>query len=441
MISLSVNLISNQHARSSSSSQFTFRDLTSYVSTSIMSRITKNFFKKLSQLNKIYTTDEKFTSTDDNFDFKLRIFFNKYRRVELSSHAYMKEASFMLAKRALSHFYDNNYENITFDKFRDDMKKFFKESEWKRFNLTKWQFMHIDNVIAVNSNLSLTECLQKLCIDLDDVQKELNSDYHDSNQMRKILIRACRNHSILLIELHNSSSKFSDLINALYFNIVNYESINKKNNMYLQSIYIIDCTHSHDHNFIDKQYHREFESFNNRDNRKFLTNSRFRDRFSVRVSKKCFVRDKFNCDRQIIRKRNAMTSKSALRIVISNENRVRDLNVVWNHLSRNSKIIKMRISSFNSSKSWTSTSRSRSTIFRLMNSSLNSTARQSHFLSSSTRSMIRRQFLQSSSCSLTKRLRTNSSQWISSLFHRIRDSTSIMSSLRQDTTIANTKTY
>jgi hypothetical protein len=49
----------------------------------------------------------------------------------------MKEATFMLAKRALSHFYNNN-ENITFDKFRVDMKKFFEKSEWKRYNLIKW---------------------------------------------------------------------------------------------------------------------------------------------------------------------------------------------------------------------------------------------------------------------------------------------------------------
>ncbi len=225
----------------------------------------------------------------------MRIFFNKCRRVELSSHAYMKEASFMLAKRALSHFYDNQYENITFDKFCIDMKKFFEEWEWKRFNLIKWQFIHIDNVIVVNSNLFLTECFQKLCIDLNDVQKELNFDYHDSSHMREILIRACRDHSILLIELHDSSSKFSDLINFLYINIVNYESVNKKNNTYLQSIDIIDFIHdhAHDHNFIDRQYHREFD--NNRDNRKFLINSRSRDRFSIRVSKKCFVCDKFNC--------------------------------------------------------------------------------------------------------------------------------------------------
>ncbi len=112
--------------------------------------------------------------------------------------------------------------------------------------------------------------------------------------MRKTLIRTCRNHSILLIDLHNSSSKFSDLINALYSNIVNYELINKKNNTYFQSIDIIECDYVHDHNFIDKQYHREIELSNNRDNHKFLINSRSRDKFSILVSKKCFVCDKFN---------------------------------------------------------------------------------------------------------------------------------------------------
>jgi hypothetical protein len=112
-------------------------------------------------------------------------------------------------------------------------------------------------------------------------------------------------------------------------------------------------------------------------------------------------------DRRIIRKRNAMTSKSALQIAISNENRVKDLNVVWNNSSLSSKIIKMRISSLNFSKNWTSTSTFRSTIFRLMNSSLNSTANSNHFSSLSTRLMTRKQSLQSLSCSLTKHLNTD----------------------------------
>jgi hypothetical protein len=246
----------------------------------------------LSQLNKIYKNDEKFKNTNDNLKFKLKIFINKCKRVDLSSHAYLKKIAFMFANRALSYFYVNEYKNITFDKFRVDMKRFFEESEWKRFNLTKWQFIHIDNIIVANSNLSLIECLQKLCTELNDIQKELNFDYHDSNHMQKILIRACRNHSILLIELYNSSSNVLSLINFFYINIINFESINKKTNTYLQSIDINECDHinfTHEHNFIDWQYRRE--SINYRDNRKFLNDFRFRDKFSIYFFKICFVCD------------------------------------------------------------------------------------------------------------------------------------------------------
>jgi hypothetical protein len=127
--------VSNQHARSASSSVISasvFRNSTSIDENyyeSAQSRLVQNFFKKLSQLNKIYKNDEKFKSTDDNFEFKLKIFINKCKRVELSSHAYLKEIAFMLANRTLSHFYVNEYENITFDKFCVDMKRFFEEFE------------------------------------------------------------------------------------------------------------------------------------------------------------------------------------------------------------------------------------------------------------------------------------------------------------------------
>ncbi len=127
-------------------------------------------------------------------------------------------------------------------------------------------------------------------------KKKLNSDYHDSNHMRKILIRACRNYSILLIELHNSSSNVSSLINSFYISIINFESINKKTNTYFQSIDINEYDHinyTHEHNFIDRQYRRE--SINYRDNRKFLNDSRSRDKFSIRFSKICFVCNKSNC--------------------------------------------------------------------------------------------------------------------------------------------------
>jgi hypothetical protein len=116
--------------------------------------------------------------------------------------------------------------------------------------------------------------------------------------MREILIQACKDHSILLIELHNSSSNVSSLINSFYINIINFESINKKKNIYLQNIdtNINECNHincTHKHNFTNRQYRRE--SINYRDNRKFLIDSRSRDKFSIRFSKICFVCDKSNC--------------------------------------------------------------------------------------------------------------------------------------------------
>jgi hypothetical protein len=146
-------------------------------------------------------------------------------------------------------------------------------------------------------------------------------------------------------------------------------------------------------------------------------------------------------DRRIILRKNATISKSVLRIVISYERRVKDLNIVWNNLSLKSKTIKMKILSLSFSRSWTLTWRSRSTISRLVNSSLNSTANQNHFSSLSIRLMIRRQFLQSLSCSLTKHLNTNWSRWITSLLLRIRYFTSTMSSSLQDIMIMSSKTY
>jgi hypothetical protein len=67
---------------------------------------------------------------------------------------------------------------------------------------------------------------------------------------------------------------------------------------YLQSI--DDSSHdqclSHDQCFMNRQYRREL--FNNRDNDendRFSFYSRFRNKFSIRASKTCFVCDKFVC--------------------------------------------------------------------------------------------------------------------------------------------------
>jgi septal ring factor EnvC (AmiA/AmiB activator) len=145
---------------------------------------------------------------------------------------------------------------------------------------------------------------------MNTIQKNLNSAFNDSIQLRKNIIRICRDHSALINELNNASINISDLINNLHSSVMNYEAIRKQHD-FMQQIYQNDLTQqiylqqndftqlthllNQDQNsienqyFTDKQYRRE-RSFNRREN--------FRDRndkFQARRSKKCFVCEKLEC--------------------------------------------------------------------------------------------------------------------------------------------------
>ncbi len=87
------------------------------------------------------------------------------------------------------------------------------------------------------------------------IQRNLNPAYHDSNRLRKNIIRACREHSTLIYELINASFDTSTLINVLQASIVNYEVVQKVPSQ--QHQYAQD---QNDQYFIDRQYRRGDES-------------------------------------------------------------------------------------------------------------------------------------------------------------------------------------
>jgi hypothetical protein len=74
----------------------------------------RNFRKKLIDLIKIYKKENKFKNKNDNFDFKIMIFYDKCNVIELFEHAYMQIASIMLEERALNHYYFNRMYAMTF---------------------------------------------------------------------------------------------------------------------------------------------------------------------------------------------------------------------------------------------------------------------------------------------------------------------------------------
>ncbi len=289
---------SEQSSSSSSSSSSSFSS-SSFQSTSQLRQFNQSendryddFSRQLALLNKIYRKKDKFSDTNSNFDYKIMIFYDKCRRANLSSHAYSQGASIMLSDQALIHYYSNQLQmNHDFFDFCISIKNAFEESEWQRRNLIRWQIISISNVVAINQNVTLSECLQKMCLEMNIIQRELDSAFYDSIHLRENIIRVCRNHSALTNDLNNASINVSNLINSLHISITNYEVVQKSAQFgtYLQSNSFNQ--NQDDQYFIDRQYRWDEYS-----NRRDEFRSEDKDRFRIsRFSKKCFVCDKHDC--------------------------------------------------------------------------------------------------------------------------------------------------
>ncbi len=274
---------SSKQSLSSSSSSFSSSSSQSISKSRQYNQSEEDFFRQSALLNKIYKKKDKFNDTNSNFDYKVMIFYDKCKRASLSSHAYIQDALIMLSSQTLIHYYSNQLQlNHDFFDFCINTKNAFEESEWQRRNLIRWQIISISDVDAINHDVSLSECLQKICLEMNIIQRELDSAFYDSIHLRKNIIRICRDHFALTNDLNNASINVSDLINSLHINITNYEAVQKS----VQSKTYLQQNHQNqdDQYFIDRQYRRD--EFRNED----------KDKFRIFwFSKICFVCEKFDC--------------------------------------------------------------------------------------------------------------------------------------------------
>jgi len=72
----------------------------------------QGFGKELTNLAKMYTEDNKYSGEDDNFDFKLTIFYDLCSRADVPQEAKVKAYPIMLRGLALDHYY-TNLKNVT----------------------------------------------------------------------------------------------------------------------------------------------------------------------------------------------------------------------------------------------------------------------------------------------------------------------------------------
>lgn len=122
------------------------------------------YSQKLALLDKSYKEKEKFDDISDNFDFKINVFNDKCRQTGLPTSVQIVGASIMLFGKILSYFYTNAGSVTSFYEFYTRMKSFFEGFKWQWLNLTKWQTLTLNDIIAANPTLSIEECLWKLYI-------------------------------------------------------------------------------------------------------------------------------------------------------------------------------------------------------------------------------------------------------------------------------------
>ena len=90
------------------------------------------YSKKLVLFDRIYKGEKKFEKTNDNFDYKLLLFYNKCKRVNLFKRAYIYETSIMLTEQVQSRFYKIHNMILIFDEFCENMRDYFEKKQIKK---------------------------------------------------------------------------------------------------------------------------------------------------------------------------------------------------------------------------------------------------------------------------------------------------------------------
>ncbi len=165
------------------SSSVSSRSFASSSSLSVNQSIrTSDYDRELINLTKLYTDKAKYSEKNDNFSFKLIMFNDMCDRVDVSSETKLKAFLIMLKELALNYYYDNmtsknKNHSITFDDVCVSIMSYFKDAEYKRSILNKWNNLTLKSVMSKTENeeKSMNECLQLLIKELRHLQHELES--------------------------------------------------------------------------------------------------------------------------------------------------------------------------------------------------------------------------------------------------------------------------
>jgi hypothetical protein len=191
------------------------------------STTSQNFGKELANLAKLYTEESKYTGQDDNFDFKLVIFYDLCGRADVPDGAMAKAYPTMLSSLALDHYYTNirnTAQTLPFHQLCNATRNFFEGPEYRRSILNKWNETSLQSIIDKNTGKSTQDCLQLLIKELRHLQHGLEPNLQIDSFLHNKLILACRGLPACQYASCKPSDNLAGLINDFQSSIVTYEN-------------------------------------------------------------------------------------------------------------------------------------------------------------------------------------------------------------------------
>ncbi|RAL67593.1 hypothetical protein DID88_008346 [Monilinia fructigena] len=184
--------------------------------------------QSLVSLSKFYTNEEKYGGDDDNFDFKLSIFYEITRRAEVPMDMQYKAFPIMLKDSALE-FFHANYESLppTFKELCTYMRNNFEGDEYQRNMLSKWNSITLKSTKKENKNKPLSECLTIMIKQLRMLQHRLDPAMRQTSHLHNKLILACEDVEACNLACFDPKKEVSGLINQLRQSINTWERSHK----------------------------------------------------------------------------------------------------------------------------------------------------------------------------------------------------------------------
>ncbi|EXU94591.1 hypothetical protein X797_012339 [Metarhizium robertsii] len=231
--------------------------------------------KKVTELNKLYTDDEKYSGKlYDFFQSKIMLFKDKCQRINMPEEGLAKALPTMLKGDAMAYYLDNLATNTPpFATMATMIQQRFETDNTTQLYWDELRRTTLRAIMAKEPNKSLSDALEDLLQKIKQTYRGIRGPLLDDREMQNTLLSAVTGIPECDKAIYDGASTFEDLASKIRKSIRISEDNKKATAQY----------HSEAH-FVDRQ-------FSNGDNRR----SRFTVKRNQRLKPRCYVCQKEGC--------------------------------------------------------------------------------------------------------------------------------------------------